>query len=181
LPGGIASNFTANASEAEIDGFEFQGSIAPVSGLTLTATYSYNHGKYTKIDPAAAPSLVGVPFAYLPENKASLGATFKLPLSQTTGDYSLGLFYSYQSRFFDAPSVQPFDYIEGYGLLNARVDWNHIFQTTLDASFFMTNVTDKTYRVGQYNDLVANGYITSFYGEPRIWGVQLRYRFGQAN
>jgi iron complex outermembrane receptor protein len=180
LPGGIASNFTANASEAEIEGFEFQGSIAPVSRLTLTATYSYNHGKYTKIDPAAAPSLVGVPFAYLPENKASVGATYKLPL-QNTGEYSLGLFYSYQSRFFDAPSVQPFDYIEGYGLLNGRVDWNHIFQTSLDASFFMTNVTDKVYRVGQYNDLVANGYITSFYGEPRMWGVQLRYRFGKVN
>jgi iron complex outermembrane receptor protein len=180
LPGGIASNFTANASEAEIEGFEFQGSIAPVTGLTLTATYSYNHGKYTKIDPAAAPSLVGVPFAYLPENKASLGATYKLPLAQSAGEYSLGLFYSYQSRFFDAPSVQPFDYIEGYGLLNARLDWNHIFQTTLDASFFMTNVTDKVYRVGQYNDLLANGYITSFYGEPRMWGAQLRYRFGKS-
>ena len=179
LPGGIASNFTANASEAEIEGFEFQGSIAPVTRLTLTATYSYNHGKYTRIDPAAAPSLVGVPFSYLPENKASLGATYKLPLAQTAGEYSLGLFYSYQSRFFDAPSVQPFDYIEGYGLLNARLDWNRIFQTTLDASFFMTNVTDKVYRVGQYNDLVANGYITSFYGEPRMWGVQLRYRFGK--
>jgi iron complex outermembrane receptor protein len=179
LPGGIASNFTANASEAEIEGFEFQGSIAPVTGLTLTATYSYNHGKYTRIDPAAAPSLVGVPFSYLPENKASLGATYKLPLAQTAGEYSLGLFYSYQSRFFDAPSVQPFDYIEGYGLLNARLDWNRIFQTTLDASFFMTNVTDKVYRVGQYNDVVANGYITSFYGEPRMWGVQLRYRFGK--
>ena len=179
LPGGIASNFTANASEAEIEGFEFQGRIAPAPGLTFTATYSYNHGKYTKIDPAAAPSLVGVPFAYLPENKASLGATYKLPLAETAGEYALGLFYSYQSRFFDAPSVQPFDYIEGYGLLNARMDWNHIFQTTLDASFFMTNVTNKVYRVGQYNDLVANGYITSFYGEPRMWGVQLRYRFGK--
>jgi iron complex outermembrane receptor protein len=179
LPGGIASNFTANASEAEIEGFEFQGSVAPVSGLTLTATYSYNHGKYTKVDPAAAPSLVGVPFAYLPQNKASVGATYKLPLAQTLGEYSLGLFYSYQSRFFDAPSVQPFDYIEGYGLLNARIDWNHVFQTSLDASFFVTNATDKIYRVGQYNDLVANGYITSFYGEPRMWGVQLRYRFGR--
>jgi iron complex outermembrane receptor protein len=181
LPGGIASNFTANASEAEIEGFEFQGSIAPVTGLTLTATYSYNHGKYTKIDPAAAPSLIGVPFAYLPENKASLGVTYKLPLMRDSGEYSLGLFYSYQSRFFDAPSVQPFDYIEGYGLLNARVDWNHIFQSSFDASFFMTNVTNKVYRVGQYNDLVANGYITSFYGEPRMWGAQLRYRFGKVN
>ncbi len=178
LPGGIASNFTANASEAEIEGFEFQGSIVPISGFTLNATYSYNHGKYTKIDPAAAPSLVGVPFAYLPENKASLGATYKMTPAPTVGVFSVGMFLSYQSRFFDAPAVQPFDYIAGYGLLNARVDWKNLFQTTMDASFFVTNATDKIYRVGQYNNLASNGYITSFYGEPRMYGVQLRYRFG---
>jgi iron complex outermembrane receptor protein len=178
LPGGVASNFTANASEAVIEGFEFQGSIAPTRGLTLSSTYSYNNGKYTKIDPAAAPSLVGVPFSYLPKHKASLGATYKLPLAQGPGDFSVGAFYSYQSRFFDAPVVQPFDYIDGYGLLNARIDWNNIFQSSLDAAFFVNNATDKVYRVGQYNGLIANGYITSFYGEPRMYGVQLRYRFG---
>jgi iron complex outermembrane recepter protein len=181
LPGGVASNFTTNASEAEIEGFEFQGSIAPARGLTLNTTYSYNDGKYTKIDPAAAPSLVGVPFAYLPKHKASLGATYKLPLAPTPGDFSIGAFYSYQSRFFDAPVVQPFDYIDAYGLLNARVDWNSIFRSSLDAAFFVNNATDRVYRVGQYNGLVANGYITSFYGEPRMYGVQLRYRFGHGH
>jgi iron complex outermembrane recepter protein len=181
LPGGVASNFTANASEAEIEGFEFQGSIAPTRGLTLNATYSYNNGRYTKIDPAAAPSLVGVPFANLPKHKASVGATYKLPLAPGPGDFSIGAFYSYQSRFFEAPVVQPFDYIDGYGLLNARIDWNNIFQTSLDASFFVSNVTDKVYRVGQYNSLIANGYITSFYGEPRMYGIQLRYRFGHGH
>jgi iron complex outermembrane recepter protein len=144
----------------------------------LNATYSYNHGKYTKIDPAAAPSLVGVPFAYLPENKASVGATYKLTPAPTVGELSVGMFFSYQSRFFDAPAVQPFDYIAGYGLVNGRIDWKSLFQTTLDASFFITNATDKIYRVGQYNNLVSNGYITSLYGEPRMYGVQLRYRFG---
>jgi iron complex outermembrane receptor protein len=116
----------------------------------------------------------------LPENKASVGATYKLPLASDIGEFSLGTFYSYQSRFFDAPAVQPFDYIAGYGLLNARIDWKNLCHTTLDASFFLTNATDKTYRVGQYNNLASNGYITSFYGEPRMYGVQLRYRFGRA-
>ena len=179
LPGGIASNFTANASEAEIEGFEFQGTIVPINGFTLDATYSYNYGKYTKIDPAAAPSLVGVPFAYLPENKASLGATYKITPAPAVGELSVGMSFSYQARFFDAPAVQPFDYIAGYGLLNARIDWKNLLQTTMDASFFVTNATDRIYRVGQYNNLVSNGYITSFYGEPRMYGVLLRYRFGQ--
>jgi iron complex outermembrane recepter protein len=179
LPGGVESNFTANASEAEIEGFELQGRIAPTRRLTLAATYSYNHGKYTKIDPAAAPSLIGVPFAYLPAHKASLSATYTLPLSPGVGDLSVAAFYSYQSRFFDAPAVQPLDYIEGYGLLNARMDWKNIGHTSLDASFSVTNATDKIYRVGQYSGYLANGYITSFYGEPRMFTVSLRYRFGE--
>jgi iron complex outermembrane receptor protein len=180
LPGGVESNFTANASEAEIEGFEFQGNVAATKSLRLAATYSYNYGKYTRIDPAAAPSLVGVPFSYLPTNKASVSATYTMPLPTEIGDVSLGAFYSYQSRFFDAPAVQPLDYIAAYGLLNARLDWNNIWRTDFDASVFVANATDKTYRVGQYSGYVANGYITSFYGEPRMFGVQLRYRFGAA-
>ena len=179
LSGGVESNFTTNASAAEIDGFEFQGSILPVESLRVSASYSYNHGKYTKIDPAAAPFLVGVPFAYLPQSKASIAATYTLPLDASVGRVNLSAIYSYQSRFFDAPNVQPLDYIAGYGLLNLRVDWNDVLRSTVDVSFFMTNVTDNIYRVGQYSSYVSNGYITSFYGEPRMFGVQLRYRFGR--
>jgi iron complex outermembrane recepter protein len=179
LPGGVESNFTANASEARIEGFEFQGTIAPAKGLSLNATYSYNDGRYTKIDPAAAPSLVGLPFAYLPRHKASIGGTYQLPSPPSWGQICAGAFYSYQSRFFDAPTVQPLDYISGYGLLNTRVDWKNLFQSALDASVYVTNATDKIYRAGQYSSYVANGYITSFYGEPRMFGVQLRYSFGK--
>jgi len=178
LPGGVESNFTANASQAQIEGFELTGRVAPIRSLMLAATYSYNHGKYTRIDPAAAPSLIGVPFAYLPAHKASLSATYTLPLPSNLGEVSTSAFYSYQSRFFDAPVVQPLDYIEGYGLLNARVDWNHVVQSSFDVSFSVTNATDRTYRVGQYSGLLANGYITSFYGEPRMYTVSLRYQFG---
>jgi iron complex outermembrane recepter protein len=178
LPGGVESNFTANASSAQIEGFEFQGRIAATRSLTLAANYSYNHGKYTKVDPAAAPSLIGVPFAYLPAHKASLSATYALPLPAQLGELSAAAFYSYQSRFFDAPAVQPMDYIEGYGLLNTRLDWNRIAQSPFDVSLSVTNATDRTYRVGQYSGLLANGYITSFYGEPRMFTVSLRYRFG---
>ena len=178
LPGGVQSNFTANASKAEIEGFEFQGSILLLKDLKLQASYSYNHGKYTKIDPAAAPSLVGIPFGYLPANKASVTATYTLPLDATIGEVGLGASYSYQSKFFNAPAVQPLDYIVGYGLVSLNVNWNSIMRSTFDASFFMSNATDKTYRVGQYSNYESDGRITSFYGEPRMLGVRLRYRFG---
>ena len=178
LPGGVESNFTTNASAATIEGFEFQGSVLPMRNWKLAASYSYNHAKYTEINPAAAPSLVGIPFAYLPASKASISTSYTLPLDAKTGKVDIAAAYSYQSRFFDAPAVQPLDYISGYGLLNVRLEWNEIMRSSLDGSFFMSNVANKVYRVGQYSGYVADGYITSFYGEPRMFGAQLRYRFG---
>ena len=178
LPGGVESNFTANASAAIIEGFEFQGSVLPLKNWKLAVSYSYNHGKYTEINPAAAPSLIGIPFAYLPASKTSVSTSYTLPLEATVGKVDVAAAYSYQSRFFDAPAVQPLDYISGYGLLNVRLEWNEIMRSSFDGSFFMSNVANKVYRVGQYSGYVADGYITSFYGEPRMFGAQLRYRFG---
>jgi len=181
LPGGVESNFTANASAAVIEGFELQASILPVRNWKLAASYSYNYGKYTQIDPAAAPSLVGIPFAYLPASKASVSGAYTLPLDAVIGKLNIAAAYSYQSRFFDAPAVQPLDYISAYGLLNLRMEWNDIMQSRFDASFFISNATNKNYRVGQYSSYESNGYITSFYGEPRMFGAQARYRFGIQN
>src|SRR6266851_3619799 len=178
LPGGVQSNFTANASKAEIDGIEFQGSILLRKNLKLAASYSFNHGKYTKIDPAAAPSLVGIPFGYLPASKASVTTTYTLPLDAAIGEVGIGASYSYQSKFFDAPAVQPLDYISGYGLVNINVSWNGIMRSAFDASLFISNATDRTYRVGQYSNYVSDGRITSFYGEHRMFGVDISYRFG---
>jgi iron complex outermembrane recepter protein len=178
LPGGVESGFTANASKAEIEGFELQGSIVPVRRLRLELSYSYNNGKYTKIDPAAAPSLVGIPFANLPKHKASIIANYTLPLASSLGELILGASSSYQTRFFDAPAVQPLDYIAGYGLVNARLDWKDILRSSFDASLFVTNATDKLYRIGESSNYYTDGRVASLYGEPRMYGVQLRYRFG---
>jgi iron complex outermembrane recepter protein len=178
LPGGVESGFTANASKAEIEGFELQGSIVPVRKLQIGLSYSYNYGKYTRIDPAAAPSLVGIPFGFLPEHKASVIANYTLPLASSVGEVTLGASYSYQTRFFAAPVVQPLDYISGYGLVNARLDWNEILRSSFDASLFVTNATDKIYRIGESSNYYTDGRIASLYGEPRMYGAQLRYRFG---
>lgn len=179
LPGGVQSNFTANASEARIEGFEFQGAVVPVASLTLDATYSYNSGKYTRIDPAAAPSLVGIPFAYLPKHKYSLSGAWTLPLPESIGEVKLQAAYSYQSSFFNAPAAQPLDHNASYDLLNLSLQWNNLLGLPMDASVYVTNATDEEYRVGQYSNYFEAGEIVSLYGEPRMYGMHLRYRFGR--
>lgn len=178
LPGGVQSNFTANASEARIEGFEFQGTLVPVESVKLDVTYSYNRGKYTRIDPAAAPSLVGIPFAYLPKHKYSISGAWTLPLSDSIGEVKLQAAYSYQSSFFNAPTVQPLDHIASYDLLNLSLDWNDLLGSPVDASVYVTNAYDEDYRVGQYSNYFEAGEIVSLYGEPRMYGMHLRYRFG---
>jgi iron complex outermembrane recepter protein len=63
-------------------------------------------------------------------------------------------------------------------LVNARLDWNDILRSSFDASLFVTNATDKLYRIGQSSNYYTDGRVASLYGEPRMYGVQLRYRFG---
>lgn len=178
LPHGAESNFTANASAARINGFELQAMAALTSRLDATVSYSYDNGKYTRLDPAASPSLVGIPFGYLPRNKASGSLSYTLPLNDAIGGVTLNASYAYQSRYFDAPAVQPLDYISSYGILNGSIEWRDVLRSPVDLSAFITNATNKTYRVGQYSNYFSDGRITSFYGEPRMFGFDFRYRFG---
>jgi len=176
---GIPSNFTANASESEIEGFEFQGSIIPTAGLEFGLNYSFDFAHYTHIDPLAAPSLVGIPFANLPRQKANITAAYTLPLDKSLGSVRLSGALSVQSRYFDAPAVQTQDYIAGYSLLNARLSWDDIYGSSFDASLFVTNATNTTYRSGQYGTYASDGRVISLYGAPRMYGLQLRYSFGR--
>lgn len=177
LPGGVQSGWFTNAEEAEIYGLELQGAIIPFRGLKLSAMYSYNRGNYTKIDPVVAPQLVGIPFANLPMHKVSVTAAYSLLSRSGIGGVDLSATYSYQSKFFDASDVDPFSYVQVYGLLNLGLNWNGMMGSAWDASFFMTNATNKTYRIGQEDNWLG-GEDISLYGEPRMFVFKLRYSFG---
>ncbi len=176
--GNVSTSLTTNASKALIEGVELEARVAPAKGFSLNATYSYNHGRYTEIDPTVAPTLLGVPFANLPAHQLSVGTSLDRPLPGNAGRVFLSATYSYQSRFFNAPTIQPLAYTESRGLLNASATWADLMGSGVDATVFVTNATNKSYRIGQNNNYFTDGFITSFYGEPRMYGLKLAYRFG---
>ena len=49
--------------------------------------------------------------------------------------------------------------------------------TPVDAALFVKNVGDTRYRVGMSNSASVFSLATSFYGDPRTYGLQLRYSF----
>jgi len=198
-----------NADGARIQGIEVEAEIRPVEGLNLSGSYSYTDAKYTNfiqvvqpdpldrtIDscngiqqvpfPGQAPieiDLTCIPFAYTPKHILNLNARYILPLSEQVGTVALSGGYSYVSRTYESatttPNEDPRAWRAGYGLFNASIEWNGILNSSIDARFFVTNLTNKVYRVGASPQLrTVSGFAYSIYGEPRMYGLSLRYRFG---
>jgi iron complex outermembrane receptor protein len=52
-----------------------------------------------------------------------------------------------------------------------------VFRSSFDIGFFMTNATNKTYPITNTGDFNTIGIASQMYGEPRMYGIQLRYRW----
>ena len=62
-------------------------------------------------------------------------------------------------------------------LINLNLTWEDIVGLPLDAAVFVTNVTDEKVYLHS-NVQAAQGFVSNIIGEPRMYGVRLRYKFG---
>jgi iron complex outermembrane receptor protein len=182
IVGPVALNVTRSAAEGRIQGVEFTGLVVPFDGLTLNGSFSYTDAKYTKVaSPSAAAILAGSPFPYTPKTKFTLGITYERPLGDNLGTLVLGANYASQSSFSTAQTNASYiRYLKGYDTLSLTADLKDVGGRPVDLQLFVTNATDEEYATGVadfYNQ--AFGVATQTYGEPRMYGVRLRYRFGE--
>lgn len=178
--GGVPLNVTRSAAEGKIQGFEFNGAIVPVRGLTLNGSYSYIDAKYTKVtDASAGAILAGAPFPYTPEHKLSVGGTYQRQIGDA-GEFFINGNYSYQSRVSTAQTNSSFyNFLPSYGLLNANIGLRDVAGRPLDISLFATNITKTAKPVGVLDQYYAAGFVGLTYNEPRMYGVRVGYRFGK--
>ena len=80
--------------------------------------------------------------------------------------------------FSDFSDIEPDAFQKSYDLVNVRLDWNNMFGSAFDAAVFVNNATNETYKVGANALLHLTGTSASIYGPPRMWGIELRARFG---
>jgi len=197
-----------NAESARIRGVEVEAVVRPARNFELSANYAYTDARYKKYildvaadprirfkdscsGPVAIPSAPGtsvaldlscIPFPYAPKNQFNVNARYSAALGDTTGALVAVLNYAWVGSQSTAPISTPRDEpgstLASYGLLNASLEWNGIFGSQIDARLFMTNVTNKTYRISSTSASSAGlGFSASIYGEPRMFGGSLRYRF----
>ena len=142
--------------------------------------------------PQAVPFLPGqsisidlscIPYAYTPKHQFNIGGRFEMPMNDDKGSIVYILNYAWLGKRYHSasttPNDDPYAWTSSYGLLNLAVEWNSVLGSNFDARFFVNNLTDKVYRTSITSGYSqAMGTTSSMYGEPRMYGASLRYRFG---
>ena len=175
---GQVGAFVVNATSARIQGFEFEGTLVPATGIELTGFYSFLDTKYGNYVTNQG-DFSGQVLPYVSKHKFGVSARVALPIDHSLGDLSFATSYNYRTQFKNLDNNDPGIYMKAYGLLNLSLDFNGVGGTGFDISAYMTNVTDKLYRIGQGSYYTSLGVVTSTYGEPRMYGIRLRYKLGQ--
>lgn len=174
-----------NAGKARSYGFEGDIRWVPNSVLTLFATYSYNHSRFT------TGAYDGNHFRLSPDNAASAGAIVGVPLGE--GKVTIVPSITYQSKIFfddnnDRPDLQTVaggalvadtiqdEFQNGYALVNLRLGYE--FSNGVQVEGYIENLFNRKYIKDAGNTGDALGLPTFIAGEPRFYGMRISYRFG---
>jgi iron complex outermembrane receptor protein len=188
-----------NSGKSEIYGLEAEATLNPFEGLALAASYTYLHTEiksvpeelYTYTDPnftLAAPFEPGDPEVLSPKHKFTVSANYTLPLDESIGQVSFGVAYTYRTKmlvnYIDRenpnPAIAAFSTLPSLGLLNLNFAWDSIAGSPIDLSLFATNVTkEKYYSYAAGLGSPEVGFETASVGEPRMYGLRLKYHFGR--
>jgi iron complex outermembrane receptor protein len=170
-PGGL--NVTSNAAAARLWGAEFEAQAILTRQFQVGVNFSYLSFAYTKFDPGVdgAGLIAGETANRIPW-EAGLNARYNLPVSEQLGEISLRGNFHWQDKFGDFLGTGT---IPSYGLLNLSINWDSVGRAPLDVQLFVTNALNKTYASGGIGFL---GVAERTYGDPRLYGIRLNYRFG---
>ncbi|MFA5495572.1 MAG: TonB-dependent receptor [Porticoccaceae bacterium] len=176
-----------NIAKAEIQGLELSTQILLTDRLELSLTYSYIDAKYkewpgfvTNVITGEQLPYIDSPYVGTPENQGTIAIRYALPVPAEWGEMTLAADYYRQSSVWlnDTALEDGFGKEDGYGNLNLRADWSNVFNTAFDLAFFVRNATDDIHAVALNSYYAFVGTAYAVYSEPRMWGAQVRYRFG---
>ncbi len=186
ISGNTSSAAVCACGTSKIYGFELDGKISPFAGFDISGGYTYLRTELTGIvNPIPPPGFViravvgvGQPLILSPRNKWSLTGSYTLPfIPDDVGKITGGLTYSYTGDYVAGLTAR--SQIKHFGTLNANLSWSDVGGTPFDISLFATNLTNEkyyTYVTDLYDSL---GFVSSVTGEPPMYGLRVRFRFGR--
>jgi iron complex outermembrane receptor protein len=199
---GISYSGVLNANRATIKGVEAEATIQPNRQFRMVLHYAYsishnNLSGYTAAYIAAAcpadpyttapDATKACPLnqiARLPRNVVALEPRYSVDLEDLGRlDFGGSFYYTSGQWGTDNNYITPDVWKPGYSLINADIRWSDLLSKPLDVSLFVTNLADRKYfsSRGAVSQMGSLGIDQGDYGDPRMIGVSLRYRFGEPN
>ncbi len=167
-----------NAGKTQVSGIDLSARISPTRTLSFDAgaTFLDLKSRSLTVPPflvsyLASPS---VPFNLVAKTTFTAGARWTLPVAESIGTAAISIDYYHSSKVRSSDAILP-----AYDLVNARFDLTGVAGTSLDAGLFVRNLFDKEYLASANVGSNLLGISSGFYGAPRTYGIELRYRFGQ--
>lgn len=194
---GVNRGYIANADKVRVNGLELEFNYKTDSYWSFYGAGSYTKGKYVKFANAPLPleetgqTKDGVQVAFkdisggdlpgISKWSGSAGAEYAIPAAflGKAGKFFVGLDGFYRSSFSSSSSPSAYLNIDGYFLANGRLG----FKSTNGLSLFVwgRNIFNKDY----FEQLLPAGGNAGHYagvlGDPRTYGVTLRYNFNGKN
>ena len=144
--------------------------------LTLSGSVAYIDPKYTRIAPSAAANVsLNSTFVMTPKTQYSIAADYEVPLDGNTLRLHGGYDWRDDTAFANIPPKNAINIQKAYGLLNARVSLQ--MSNGFEVSLWGSNLADKKYAVNILDLYNALGYSPAFPGDPRTFGLNVKYKF----
>jgi iron complex outermembrane receptor protein len=180
IPGVTASNAPSNSSlevnagSATAQGVEFDGAIAPFTGLSFTYGAAYLDEHYDQLVAPAilAPFFSASNFTGAPKWTYQGAAQYVLPLNPAIGDVSVQGSYYHIAKEYQVAALLP-----AYSLVNFNIQWANMFDRKVTLTLYVDNALDTKYIQDVILSTPAFGAFSGNYAAPRMYGGRLRYDF----
>jgi iron complex outermembrane receptor protein len=182
-----------NAGTLNYYGFDLETEFLPADWLQLNAGWTFVEASYTSfafptVGEVASRDLSGSTPAQVPKNTITASAKLLWPVPSSVGGITstLSLYHRSETNFSDIfnncnaasgecllPSANT---ASGYTVFDFSTFWKSVFGSHIDLNGYVKNLGDKHYITYQ-SPQASLGYATTSFGEPRTFGVGIRYNF----
>lgn len=169
-----------NVNKARVTGVEFDGAIDIADWLRIGGAFAYTDARYTdNLAEVGAATFYFGPYADAPELSGSAYVRVEKNLGEAGTLVLRGEVYGQSHLFYSnlGNTSQPGTRIDGYRLVNARLEWNEIKGSPFSASAYIRNLTKEKYEVGGIALSDMTGSNATLPGAPRMYGLEFGVRF----
>jgi len=183
---GQVASYVVNAAKGSPKGLEFEFDANLTRDFRVGGFYNRTLGKFDNfalVKPAGctviggSANLNGADFGNISKDTAGLNAAYTLPLAEGGEELVLSGDWYYRGRRVGAATQGVNDSIPSYSLFDARLDYNNIGGSQFSAGVWVRNIGDKLFIAYRNNVTALSGYNVQAYGDPRTYGVDLKFKF----